>query len=174
MESNSQSPSTNASVFAPHPGPDWTNQPRKPGGSPPASTSAAPLPFPRTMNLVYNEHLIEGIPVRSRDSLIAVGKRLACKLVATVLQAWGIYPESASLENIVPAFESELEGGTQLDQTFYDAVAKAVGERLAQCERRVQVAYPAQCRLAPRPDRTSTDLLATLAALGTQAHELRI
>ncbi|CAE7162463.1 unnamed protein product, partial [Rhizoctonia solani] len=83
--------------------------------------------------------LIDEISVRSRDSILGVGERLACKLVATVLRDRGVDSEFVSLENIVPAIENELDGGTQLDQSFYDAVVKAVGERLAQCERRVPV-----------------------------------
>ncbi|CAE6479721.1 unnamed protein product [Rhizoctonia solani] len=82
--------------------------------------------------------LIEEISVRSRDSILGVGERLACKLVAAVLRDRGVDSEFVSLENIVPVFESE-GGETQLDQSFYDSIAKAVGERLAQCGRRVPV-----------------------------------
>ncbi|KAH7332810.1 aspartate kinase [Rhizoctonia solani] len=123
--------------------------------------------------------LIEEISVRSRDSILGVGERLACKLVAAVLRDRGVDSEFVSLENIVPAFESELESGsTQLDQSFYDSVARAVGERLEQCERRVPVVTgffgPVPGSLLAQIGRGYTDLLAALAAVGTQARELQI
>ncbi|KAG8731585.1 Aspartokinase, partial [Ceratobasidium sp. 423] len=123
--------------------------------------------------------LIEEISVRSRDSILGVGERLACKLVAAVLRDRGVDSEFVSLENIVPAFEKELESGhTQLDQSFYDAVAKAVGERIVQCERRVPVVTgffgPVPGSLLAQIGRGYTDLLAALAAVGTQARELQI
>ncbi|KAL5637739.1 hypothetical protein ACGC1H_002110 [Rhizoctonia solani] len=123
--------------------------------------------------------LIEEISVRSRDSILGVGERLSCKLVAAVLRDRGVDSEFVSLENIVPAFEQELENGdTQLDQSFYDSVARAVGERLAQCERRVPVVTgffgPVPGSLLAQVGRGYTDLLAALAAVGTQARELQI
>ncbi|CAE6499971.1 unnamed protein product [Rhizoctonia solani] len=123
--------------------------------------------------------LIEEISVRSKDSILGVGERLSCKLVAAVLRDRGVDSEFVSLENIVPAFENELESGsTQLDQSFYDAVAKAVGERLVQCERRVPVVTgffgPVPGSLLAQIGRGYTDLLAALAAVGTQARELQI
>ncbi|CAE6506285.1 unnamed protein product, partial [Rhizoctonia solani] len=131
--------------------------------------------------------LIEEISVRSRDSILGVGERLACKLVAAVLRDRGVDSEFVSLENIVPTFESELEGGsTQLDQSFYDSVARAVGKRLELCERRVPVVTgglsklflrffgPVPGSLLAQVGRGYTDLLAALAAVGTQARELQI
>ncbi|EUC55184.1 aspartokinase [Rhizoctonia solani AG-3 Rhs1AP] len=123
--------------------------------------------------------LIEEISVRSRDSILGVGERLSCKLVAAVLRDRGVDSEFVSLENIVPAFEQELESGdTQLDQSFYDSVARAVGERLAQCGRRVPVVTgffgPVPGSLLAQIGRGYTDLLAALAAVGTQARELQI
>ncbi|CAE6499932.1 unnamed protein product [Rhizoctonia solani] len=123
--------------------------------------------------------LIEEISVRSKDSILGVGERLACKLVAAVLRDRGVDSEFVSLENVVPAFEQELESGsTQLDQSFYDAVAKAVGERIVQCGRRVPVVTgffgPVPGSLLAQIGRGYTDLLAALAAVGTQARELQI
>ncbi|CUA68267.1 aspartate kinase [Rhizoctonia solani] len=121
--------------------------------------------------------LIEEISVRSRDSILGVGERLACKLVAAVLRDRGVDSEFVSLENIVPAFETE-GGETQLDQSFYDSIARAVGERLAQCGRRVPVVTgffgPVPGSLLAQIGRGYTDLLAALAAVGTQARELQI
>ncbi|KAG9088006.1 Aspartokinase, partial [Ceratobasidium sp. 392] len=123
--------------------------------------------------------LIEEISVRSRDSILGVGERLACKLVATVLRDRGVDSEFVSLESIVPAYDGDTDSSnTQLDQAFYDSVAKAVGERLEQCERRVPVVTgffgPVPGSLLAQMGRGYTDLLAALAAVGTQARELQI
>ncbi|QRV96208.1 amino acid kinase family [Ceratobasidium sp. AG-Ba] len=122
--------------------------------------------------------LIEEISARSRDSILGVGERLACKLVATVLRDRGVDAEFVSLESIVPVFEGDTDGKVQLDQAFYDSVAKAVGERLEQCGRRVPVVTgffgPVPGSLLAQIGRGYTDLLAALAAVGTHARELQI
>ncbi|KAG8788263.1 Aspartokinase [Ceratobasidium sp. 428] len=123
--------------------------------------------------------LIEEISVRSRDSILGVGERLACKLVATVLRDRGVDAEFVSLESIVPAYDGDTDGGdTQLDQAFYDSVARAVGERLEQCGRRVPVVTgffgPVPGSLLAQIGRGYTDLLAALAAVGTHARELQV
>ncbi|KAG9080648.1 Aspartokinase, partial [Ceratobasidium sp. 370] len=123
--------------------------------------------------------LIEEISARSRDSILGVGERLACKLVATVLRDRGVDAEFVSLESIVPAYESDTEStNIQLDQAFYDSVARAVGERLEQCGRRVPVVTgffgPVPGSLLAQIGRGYTDLLSALAAVGTHARELQI
>ncbi|KAG9074471.1 Aspartokinase [Ceratobasidium sp. UAMH 11750] len=123
--------------------------------------------------------LIEEISARSRDSILGVGERLACKLVATVLRDRGVDAEFVSLESIVPPYESDMEStNVQLDQAFYDSVARAVGERLEQCGRRVPVVTgffgPVPGSLLAQIGRGYTDLLAALAAVGTHARELQI
>ncbi|CAE6484727.1 unnamed protein product [Rhizoctonia solani] len=181
--------------------------PREPSPPTPVSAASPAVSFSLTVDLIRSEHvsaarelirdpdllrdcealraflgaaqLIEEISVRSRDSILGVGERLACKLVAAVLRDRGVDSEFVSLENIVPTFESELEGGsTQLDQSFYDSVARAVGKRLELCERRVPVVTgffgPVPGSLLAQVGRGYTDLLAALAAVGTQARELQI
>ncbi|KAG8744315.1 Aspartokinase [Ceratobasidium sp. 414] len=123
--------------------------------------------------------LIEEISARSRDSILGVGERLACKLVATVLRDRGVDAEFVSLESIVPAYESDTEStNIQLDQAFYDSLARAVGERLEQCGRRVPVVTgffgPVPGSLLAQIGRGYTDLLSALAAVGTHARELQI
>lgn len=51
----------------------------------------------------------------------------------------GIDAEYVSLEDVVSAVEEDESGNDTLDQTFYDRVAQAVGERVKQCGRRVPV-----------------------------------
>ena len=70
---------------------------------------------------------------------------MACKLVAAVLRDRGIDSEYVSLENVVPTIEEadpdarSDSGIGALDQSFYDRVAVAVGERIKQCGQRVPV-----------------------------------
>lgn len=44
-----------------------------------------------------------------------------------------------SLEDVVPDVDDDGSGNDILDQSFYDRVAQAVGERVKQCGRRVPV-----------------------------------
>ncbi len=95
----------------------------------------------------------------------------------------GIDSEYVSLENVVPDMEidadtdSRSEGGS-LDQSFYDRVAEAVGERIKQCGSRVPVVTgffgPVPGSLLRQVGRGYTDLLSALAAVGLQASELQI
>lgn len=122
-----------------------------------------------------------------------MGERLSCKLVAAVLRDKGVDAEFVSLENIVPnlsdtepggggnagdaALKQEGENGA-LDQSFYDRVATAVGERIKQCGSRVPVVTgffgPVPGSLLRQIGRGYTDLLAALAAVGLEASELQI
>ena len=118
---------------------------------------------------------------------------MSCKLVAAVLRDKGVDAEFVSLENIVPnlsdtepggggnagdaALKQEGENGA-LDQSFYDRVATAVGERIKQCGSRVPVVTgffgPVPGSLLRQIGRGYTDLLAALAAVGLEASELQI
>lgn len=73
--------------------------------------------------------------------------------------------------------ESRSEGGS-LDQSFYDRVAQAVGERIQQCGSRVPVVTgffgPVPGSLLRQVGRGYTDLLSALAAVGLKASELQI
>lgn len=77
------------------------------------------------------------------------------------------------------ASEVQVDADTvTLDQSFYDGIAKAVGERLKQCGNRVPVVTgyfgPVPGSLIKQVGRGYTDLLAALAAVGTEAAELQI
>ena len=89
------------------------------------------------------------------------------------------------MENIIPPLRDQdgidhdgnsLEG--QLDQSFYDATAKVVGERIRQCGNRVPVVTgffgPVPGSLLRQVGRGYTDLLAALLAVGLGAEELQI
>ncbi|KAG7088718.1 hypothetical protein E1B28_012686 [Marasmius oreades] len=126
-------------------------------------------------SFLFASQVIDEISPRSKDSIIGVGERLACKLMTAVLRDQGIDAEYVSLEDIVPECD---ETDTQLGQGFYDRVAAAVGERVRQCGRRVPVVTgffgPVPGSLLTQVGRGYTDLLSALLAVGLQAAELQI
>lgn len=97
----------------------------------------------------HSFQIIDEISDRSKDSIIGIGERLSCKIVAAALRDKGIDSELVSFEHIVQAslaedgsdVESELEPGEEfnLGQDFYDRLAKKMGERLLACGERVPV-----------------------------------
>ncbi|KLO14013.1 aspartate kinase [Schizopora paradoxa] len=134
-------------------------------------------------SFLFAAQIIDEISPRSRDNIVGVGERLSCKLVAAVLRDRGIDSEFVSLENVVPDIESDVDQESRtesgsLDQSFYDSVAQAVGERIKQCGSRVPVVTgffgPVPGSLLRQVGRGYTDLLSALAAVGLQASELQI
>ncbi|EJD05577.1 aspartate kinase [Fomitiporia mediterranea MF3/22] len=137
-------------------------------------------------SFLFAAQIIDEISPRSRDNIVGVGERLACKLVAAVLRDRGIDSEYVSLENIVPVEDTDEGDGervsdsefTTLGQSFYDRVAEAVGARIRQCGSRVPVITgffgPVPGSLLRQVGRGYTDLLSALAAVGLQASELQI
>ncbi|KZT27990.1 aspartate kinase [Neolentinus lepideus HHB14362 ss-1] len=128
---------------------------------------------------LFAAQVIDEISPRSKDSIIGFGERLACKLMTAVLRDNGVDAEFVSLENVVPAMEeSDSTQHEALDQSFYDRVAQAVGERLKLCSPRVPVVTgffgPVPGSLLRQVGRGYTDLLAALAAVGLEASELQI
>ncbi|KAJ7201601.1 Aspartate/glutamate/uridylate kinase [Mycena pura] len=123
--------------------------------------------------------VIDEISPRSKDTIIGLGERLACKIMAAVLRDQGIDAEYVSLESIVPDFDDleAAEDGT-LDQEFYDRLSRAVGERVKQCGPRVPVVTgffgPVPGSLLQQVGRGYTDLLSALLAVGLEAAELQI
>ncbi|KAH7882316.1 Aspartate/glutamate/uridylate kinase [Phlebopus sp. FC_14] len=130
---------------------------------------------------LFAAQVIDEISPRSKDSIIGFGERLGCKLVTAVLRDQGIDAEYVSLEDIIPLAEdgdtTYPEGGS-LDQSFYDGVAVAVGERIKQCAPRVPVVTgffgPVPGSLLGQVGRGYTDLLSALLAVGLDASELQI
>lgn len=133
--------------------------------------------------------IIDEISPRSQDSIIGIGERLACKIVAASLRDRGIDSELVSLENIVDATFAGLEdlaatsstgdqGVAQLGQAFYDALSERLGDRLRACGTRVPVitgyfgVVPGS--LLSQIGRGYTDLCAALCAVGVSAGELQV
>ncbi|KZV87721.1 aspartate kinase [Exidia glandulosa HHB12029] len=133
-------------------------------------------------SFLFAAQVIHEISSRSKDSIMGVGERLACKLVAAVLRDRGIDSEFVSLENIVPAISDEQEvsfgADGQLEQPFYDALTTVLGDRIRECGSRVPVVTgffgPVPGSLLRQVGRGYTDLLSALLAVGLEASELQI
>ncbi|KAF8067803.1 Aspartate/glutamate/uridylate kinase [Lyophyllum atratum] len=130
-------------------------------------------------NFLFAAQIIDEISLRSQDSIIGLGERLACKIMTAVLRDQGIDAEYVSLEDVVVESEDgdAQEDGT-LDQEFYDRLAFALGERIAQCGSRVPVVTgffgPVPGSLLSQVGRGYTDLCSALLAAGLDAAELQI
>lgn len=133
--------------------------------------------------------IIDEISARSQDSIIGIGEKLACKIVAASLRDRGIDSELVCLNHIVDssissgeeaaqASSSHDQGIAQLDQSFYDRLCVRLGERLRACGTRVPVItgyfgiVPGS--LLSQIGRGYTDLCAALCAVGVQASELQV
>ncbi|KAJ3831825.1 Aspartate/glutamate/uridylate kinase [Lentinula raphanica] len=129
-------------------------------------------------SFLFASQVINEVSPRSKDNIIGLGERLACKFMTAVLRDQGIDAEYVSLEDIVPGVDDEGLAGDTLDQTFYDKVARAVGERVKLCGRRVPVVTgffgPVPGSLLTQVGRGYTDLLSALLSVGLEATELQI
>ncbi|TFK22168.1 aspartate kinase [Coprinopsis marcescibilis] len=130
---------------------------------------------------LYAAKIIDEISARSKDNIIGLGEKLACKLMAAVLRDQGIDAEYVSLDDIVPdsyLIDEAEHGGKILGQDFYDDLAKAMAQRLEQCGRRVPVVTgffgPVPGSLLAQIGRGYTDLCSALLAAGLDATELQI
>ncbi|KAF9057159.1 Aspartate/glutamate/uridylate kinase [Panaeolus papilionaceus] len=129
-------------------------------------------------NFLVAAKIIDEISPRSRDSIIGLGERMACKVMTAILRDRGIDAEYVSLEDIVP--ESELDAASEgtLGQEFYDNLAKALGERVRDCGPRVPVVTgffgPVPGSLLRQVGRGYTDLCSALLSVGLEASELQI
>ncbi|KAJ7098231.1 Aspartate/glutamate/uridylate kinase [Mycena epipterygia] len=124
-------------------------------------------------SFLYASQVIDEISPRSKDTIVGLGERLACKIMTAVLLDQGIDAEYVSLENIVPAFDEEAVEDGSLDQDFYDRLSQAVGERVKQCGPRVPV-VTVPGSLLQQVGRGYTDLLSALLSVGLEAAELQI
>lgn len=133
-------------------------------------------------SFLYAAKIIDEISLRSKDNIIGLGEKLACKLMAAVLRDQGIDAEYVPLDDILPetlgADDFESTADKSLGQDFYDTVAKAIAERIEQCGRRVPVVTgffgPVPGSLLSQIGRGYTDLCSALLAAGLEASELQI
>lgn len=100
--------------------------------------------------------IINEISPRVKDNIVGLGEQMACKIMTAVLRdqvgrlwhykashlscAQGIDAEYVSLDDVVPDI-LDLDGvnNETLDQTFFDQLTVAVGERIKECTPRVPV-----------------------------------
>ncbi|KAF8828288.1 hypothetical protein HHX47_DHR4000958 [Lentinula edodes] len=113
-------------------------------------------------SFLFASQVINEVSPRSKDSIIGLGERLACKFMTAVLRDQGIDAEYVSLEDVVPEEDDAVFENDTLDQSFYDKVAQAVGERVKQCGRRVPVVTGEQFPIQ------------SLLSVGLEASELQI
>ncbi|KAF5338091.1 hypothetical protein D9611_014192 [Ephemerocybe angulata] len=133
-------------------------------------------------SFLYAAKIIDEISLRSKDNIIGLGEKLACKLMAAILRDQGIDAEYVSLDDILPESlatdDFETTADKALGQDFYDTVAKAIAERIEQCGRRVPVVTgffgPVPGSLLSQIGRGYTDLCSALLAAGLEASELQI
>ncbi|XP_006463701.1 hypothetical protein AGABI2DRAFT_208605 [Agaricus bisporus var. bisporus H97] len=128
-------------------------------------------------SFLYALKVIDEISLRSRDTIIGLGEKLACKLMTAILRDRGIDAEYVSLEDVIPVSDDGEEEKT-LDQEFYDRLTVALGERVKQCAPRVPVVTgyfgPVPGSLLRQVGRGYTDLCSALLAVGLEASELQI
>ncbi|KAJ3498166.1 hypothetical protein NLJ89_g10253 [Agrocybe chaxingu] len=129
-------------------------------------------------SFLFAAKIIDEISARSRDSIIGLGERMACKVMTAILRDHGIDAEYVSLEEIVPPYDGDATSEKALPQEFYDNLARALGERLEQCGSRVPVVTgffgPVPGSLLRQVGRGYTDLCSALLAVGLNASELQI
>ena len=108
----------------------------------------------------------------SEDYVISKGEVLSSLFIAALLEDHGIESQFVNLSEVVPATVTET------DQASYDAIAKAMAERVLACEDRVPVitGYFGSVHggLLDTIDRGYTDLCAALVAVGLNATELQV
>ncbi|KAJ8508752.1 hypothetical protein ONZ45_g8993 [Pleurotus djamor] len=122
--------------------------------------------------------VIDEISPRSRDNIIGLGEKLGCKVMTAVLRDQGIDAEYVSLEDIIPEEEADNYSESSLDQSFYDRLSTALGERIQLCAPRVPVVTgffgQVPGSLLEQVGRGYTDLCSALLAVGLDAAELQI
>ncbi|KAK0537198.1 Aspartokinase [Tilletia horrida] len=143
----------------------------------------------RLRDFLSAAQIIEEISPKSKDIIIGAGERLSCRIVVGALRDHGIDAELVTLDNIVDAsfFEGPdavLDPSSRLgahegslDQSFYDLLARRLGERLQHCKAvPVVTGYFGNVpgSLLTQIGRGYTDLCAALCAVGVSAQELQI
>ncbi|EPQ29627.1 uncharacterized protein PFL1_02846 [Pseudozyma flocculosa PF-1] len=136
----------------------------------------------RLRDFLMAAKIIEEISPRSKDVIIGVGEKLSCRIAVGALRDAGVEAELVTLENIVdPALVANIgqdsQGEFTLDQSFYDSLSVALGERLKACKGvPVVTGYFGNVpgSLLSQIGRGYTDLCAALCAVGVGAQELQI
>lgn len=129
--------------------------------------------------------IVREVSPRSRDMIMGLGERLACRLMVATLADRGIKASLVTLETIVEELDEEVvrpanasrDGSAYLEQPFYDALSEALARRILACEGvPVITGYFGNVpgSLLSQVGRGYTDLCAALCSVGLQAEELQI
>lgn len=121
--------------------------------------------------------IIHEVSPRSRDVIMGIGEKLACRLVVAALLDAGIEAELVTLETVVEELGEECGADGNLEQGFYDALSGALGRRILRCKGvPVVTGYFGNVpgSLLRQVGRGYTDLCAALCAVGVRASELQI
>ena len=139
----------------------------------------------RLREFLQAARILNEVSPRSRDLIMGIGERLACRLVVAALEERGIRAELVTLETIVDELDEEVlrpastsyESSNYLEQSFYDRLSIALANRIMQCEGvPVVTGYFGNVpgSLLSQVGRGYTDLCAALCAVGLKADELQI
>jgi aspartate kinase len=128
----------------------------------------------RALSFLSAAQVLDEISPKTRDIIIGTGEKLSCLFMTALLQDRGVDAEYVNLENIIhPASTSAA-----VTQGFYDDVATAVAERVAECGDRIPVVTgffgTVPGSLLATIGRGYTDLCAALLAVGIGAKELQV
>lgn len=129
--------------------------------------------------------ILHEVSPRSRDVIMGLGERLACRLVSAALQDRGIASDLVTLESIVDEIDEDIvrppsstwESTNYLEQPFYDRLAVVLAEKIRACSGvPVVTGYFGNVpgSLLSQVGRGYTDLCAALCAVGLKASELQI
>jgi aspartate kinase len=110
---------------------------------------------------------------RSVDKVMSVGEKLSCRFMAALLEDRGMDSEYVDVSEVI---DFPVKGN--LDQTFYDQVARKLGAKIEACQAQIPVVTGffgmVPGGLLDKIGRGYTDLCAALVAVGLQAHELQV
>lgn len=113
----------------------------------------------------------EVIP-RCVDKVISAGEKLSCRFMTTMLQDRGYSAEYVDVSEILaPSYTGEL------DQAFYDGLAKQLADRVRACQHIPVITGffgMVSGGLLQKVGRGYTDLCAALVAVGLDAEELQV
>ncbi|KAK9473485.1 Aspartate/glutamate/uridylate kinase [Dipodascopsis tothii] len=127
------------------------------------------------LKLLGAVQVIDEISVRTKDTIIGTGEKLACMFMAALLNDRDIPAEYVSLDAIVPL---DFNAKAGLGQSFYDFVATQIALKVRECGDKVPVITgyfgTVPGGLLNAIGRGYTDLCAALAAVGLNADELQV
>lgn len=127
--------------------------------------------------------IIGELSPRARDRVIALGEKLACRIVAAFLSSKGVPAEPVVLEDVVESVfgASIFEQKTALDNLgprFYHLIADDITRRIRECGDHVPIVTGffgiMPDSLLKNVGRGYSDLCAAMCAVGTKAAELQI